>query len=319
MPEAISLNLPSGVQITGALKPGYERVLSAEALEFVAAIARRFEAQRQRLLQVARRAPGRMGRGHAARLLARDEGHPRGRLECRAHPERSARPPRRDHRADRRKMVINALNSGASVFMADFEDAHLAHLEEHHRGPDQPHAMLAGARSTSPRGPEGKRYAHRPTTGDPLVRPRGWHLPEKHVSVDGAADPASLFDFGLYFFHNAQSLLDRGTGPYFYLPKLESHLEARLWNDVFRVRAGAARHPGRHHQGHGADRDDPGRVRDGRDPLRAARALRRPQLRPLGLHLQLHQEVPQPPGLRAARPRPGDDDHAISCAVRRSC
>jgi hypothetical protein len=134
--------------------------------------------------------------------------------------------------------------------------------------------------------PEGKKYALNDLTAVLMVRPRGWHLVEKHVLVDGEPVPASLFDFGLFFFHNARELLARGTGPYFYLPKLESHLEARLWNDVF-VRAQDARRPAdRHDPRDRAHRDHPRRVRDGRDPLRAARALGRPQLRPLGLHLQ---------------------------------
>ena len=112
--------------------------------------------------------------------------------------------------------------------------------------------------------------------------------------VDGAAGLGRRSSTSaLFFFHNARELLARGTGPYFYLPKLESHLEARLWNDVFVLAQAALGHPARHDQGHGADRDDPRRVRDGRDPLRAARALGGPQLRPLGLHLQLHQEVPR--------------------------
>ena len=127
-----------------------------------------------------------------------------------------------------------------------------------------------------------------------MARPRGWHLVEKHMTVDGEHVPGGLFDFGLYFFHNARELLERGHGPYFYLPKMESHLEARLWNDVFQMAQDDARHPARHDQGHRADRDDPGRVRGGRDPLRAAGALGGAELRALGLHLQLHQEVPQP-------------------------
>ena len=102
------------------------------------------------------------------------------------------------------------------------------------------------------------------------MRPRGWHLPEAHVLIDGERAVGGLVDFGLHFFHLAQQLLDNGHGPYYYLPKMESHLEARLWNDVFTLRRGAARHPVRDHPGHGADRDHPGRVRDGGDPLRAA-------------------------------------------------
>ena len=107
--------------------------------------------------------------------------------------------------------------------------------------------------------PEGKRYKLNDKTATLLVRPRGWHLNEKHVLVDGRPMSGSLFDFGLYFFHNAKKLMARGTGPYFYLPKLESHLEARLWNDVFNCRAGRARRAARHHPRHGADRDHPRR------------------------------------------------------------
>ena len=128
-----------------------------------------------------------------------------------------------------------------------------------------------------------------------LVRPRGWHLPERHVLVDGEEVSGSLFDFGLYLFHNGRRLLDKGQRPYLYLPKLESHLEARLWNDVFDFAGGRARPAARLDQGHRPHRDDPGRLRDGGDPLRAARPLGRAQRRPLGLHLQHHQEVPGAP------------------------
>src|SRR5258708_23216534 len=130
-----------------------------------------------------------------------------------------------------RKMVINALNSGAKVFMADFEDANAPTWSNNIQG----HINLRDAvkRTIEYSSPEGKRYVLRDNTAVLMVRPRGWHLLEKHVLLDGKPISASLFDFGLYFFHNARNLLDRGTGPYFYLPKMESHLEARLWNDVF--------------------------------------------------------------------------------------
>jgi malate synthase len=136
-----------------------------------------------------------------------------------------------------RKMVINALNSGARVFMADFEDATSPTWENLIDG----HINLRDAvrRTISFTSPEGKAYRLNDTTATLLVRPRGWHLPEKHVLLDGRPVSGSLFDFGLYFFHNARELLDRGSGPYFYLPKMEGHLEARLWNDVF-VHAQAA-------------------------------------------------------------------------------
>ena len=133
--------------------------------------------------------------------------------------------------------------------------------------------------------------------------------------MDGQVVSGSLFDFALYLYHNATTLKAKGTGPYFYLPKLENHLEARLWNDVFIMAQRELGLPGRHGQGHGADRDHPRRLRDGRDPLRAARPYRRAQLRAVGLHLQLHQEVPQPARFRLARPVARDHDHALPAVV----
>jgi len=130
-----------------------------------------------------------------------------------------------------RKMMINALNSGADVFMSDFEDA----LSPTWSNVVQGHVNLIDAvrRKLAFTSPEGKKYALDEKTATLLVRPRGWHLEEKHLSAGGAPISASLADFGLFFFHNARETLERGTGPYFYLPKIESHLEARLWNDVF--------------------------------------------------------------------------------------
>jgi malate synthase len=130
-----------------------------------------------------------------------------------------------------RKMVINALNSGASVFMADFEDANSPTWTNNIEG--QINLRDAIRRTISFDAPNGKHYELNEKTATLLVRPRGWHLVEKHVSVDDEPMSASLFDFGLYFFHNHEALKAAGTGPYFYLPKMESHLEARLWNDVF--------------------------------------------------------------------------------------
>jgi malate synthase len=130
-----------------------------------------------------------------------------------------------------RKMIINALNSGAKVFMADCEDATSPTWENEVHG--QANLYDAARRKIDFTSPEGKKYALNPVTATMMVRPRGWHLPEKHVLFNGEAISGSLFDFGLYFFHNAKHLLENGSGPYFYLPKLESHLEARLWNDVF--------------------------------------------------------------------------------------
>ena len=130
-----------------------------------------------------------------------------------------------------RKMVINALNSGAKVFMADFEDANTPRWDNNVQG--QLNLRDAIRRRIDYVSPEGKQYRLGEKTAVLFVRPRGWHLPEKHVRVDGAPMSGGIFDFALYFFHNAKELLARGSGPYFYLPKLEGHLEARLWNDIF--------------------------------------------------------------------------------------
>ena len=128
-------------------------------------------------------------------------------------------------------MMINALNSGADVFMADFEDSLSPTWDNVITG--QANLVDAVRRKIEHVSPEGKAYRLNATIATLLVRPRGWHLTEKHVTVDGEPVSASLFDFGLYFFHNARERLERGTGPYFYLPKMQSHKEARLWNDVF--------------------------------------------------------------------------------------
>jgi malate synthase len=129
-----------------------------------------------------------------------------------------------------RKMIINALNSGANVFMADFEDATTPTWQNLIDGQKN---LFDAVRRTITFEQPGKSYALNPQTATLFVRPRGWHLPEKHVVVDGEVAPGALVDFGLFFFHNAKEQLARGVGPFFYLPKMESHLEARLWNDVF--------------------------------------------------------------------------------------
>ncbi|OLC55140.1 MAG: malate synthase A [Chloroflexi bacterium 13_1_40CM_4_68_4] len=131
-----------------------------------------------------------------------------------------------------RKMVVNALNSGASIYMADFEDANTPTWRNLIEG--QHNLTLATLRKIDFTSPEGKAYQLRDKTATLVVRPRGWHLDEKHFLVDGTPIAGALFDFGLYFFHNARRLLDDGTGPYFYLPKLESHREVRLWNEIFK-------------------------------------------------------------------------------------
>jgi malate synthase len=232
MPEAISLNLPSGVQITGALKPGYERVLTAPALEFVAAIARRFEAQRQRLLQARDERQAAWDAGELPGFLPETKAIREGDWKVAPIPDDLL-----DRRVEitgptSRKMVINALNSGASVFMADFEDALSPTWPNVIEGQINLMDYWLGQIGYTEEG-TGKHYAVGPKPAILMVRPRGWHLSEDHITVDGGKVAGAFVDFGLYFFHNAQATLGRGTGPYFYLPKMQSHLEARLWNEVF--------------------------------------------------------------------------------------
>ncbi len=151
-------------------------------------------------------------------------------------------------------MTINALNSGAKVWLADHEDANTPLWDNVVAGPAQPAATRSPARSTSPRR-RARTTSCRDLSTTIVVRPRGWHLPEKHILVDGEQTSGSLVDFALYFFHNGQALLDAGKGPYFYLPKMESHLEARLWNDVFLAAQELLGLPARHDPGDGAHRD----------------------------------------------------------------
>ena len=198
--------------------------------------------------------------------------------------------------------------------MADFEDSNTPTWENCIAGPDQPARRGACAPSRSrTRTARSTSSARRLATL--LVRPARL-APAREALARSMASRCSggIFDFALYFFHNAKPNDRAGQRPVLLPaqagePPRGAPLERHLRDD-----AGRARHPAGHDQGDGADRDDPRRVRDGRDPVRAARPLRRPQLRPLGLHLQLHQEVPQPPGLRAGRPRAGHDDHALHAA-----
>ena len=212
-------------------------------------------------------------------------------------------------------MMINALNSGAKVFMADFEDANSPTWDNVIKG--QVNLQDAVQQTIELVTPD-KTYTLAEETATLVVRPRGWHLPEKHFEVDGEPVSASLFDFGLYVFHNGRETLSRGFGPYYYLPKLESHLEARLWDDVLTASEDVSQVGPRVDQGDRAHRDDHRRVRDGRDPLRAARPHLRSQRRPVGLHLQRRQALPPRSRLRAAGPVAGDHDHPVYEGVYRA-
>jgi malate synthase len=224
--------IAEGVVVRGPISPGYEHILTPEALAFAADLERTFGAERRRLLARRAEVQARLDCGWKPDFLPETR-------DVRESDWEVAEVPRDllDRRIEitgptDRKMVINALNSGANVFMADFEDATTPTWDNLIDG--QRNLYDAVRRTITFDDPRtGRHYALNANPAVLLVRPRGWHLPEAHVLVDGAPMSGALFDFALYFFHNAHALEVRGTGPYFYLPKLESHLEARLWNDVF--------------------------------------------------------------------------------------
>jgi malate synthase len=221
----------TGVTVHGAIEPAYQDVLCKPALEFAAKLARKFETRRQELLGLRRTRQLELDRGTLPRFLPETRHIRESDWTVAPIPQDLL-----DRRVEitgptDRKMVINALNSGASVFMADFEDANAPTWANMVAGQLNLRDAVKGVIAYT--GPDGKRYAVNDRSATLIVRPRGWHMEEKHVLVDGKPISGALFDFALYFFHNAKLLLAKGTGPYFYLPKIESHLEARLWNDVF--------------------------------------------------------------------------------------
>ncbi|GIN87952.1 malate synthase [Heyndrickxia sporothermodurans] len=221
----------AGIEVRGSMKPGYEEILTPKALQFIEQLERHFGPRRKELL---------------AKRNSRQKELDQGKWPCFLPETKPIRmsdwtiAPLPNDLQDRRveitgpvdrKMIINALNSGAKVFMACFEDATSPTWKNMVEG--QINLRDAVSRTISYTGPDGKQYVLKEKPAVLIVRPRGLHLEEKHVVVDGQPISGSLFDFGLYFFHNALRLVQNETGPYFYLPKLESHLEARLWNDIF--------------------------------------------------------------------------------------
>src|SRR5215831_2747978 len=208
-----------------------EVVLTPEALKFVEGLHLRFNPKREELLRARAHRQAELESGKLYRFLPETESIRRSDWRVAATPDDLQKRWVEITGPVERKMMINALNSGANVFMADFEDALSPTWSNVVEG--QANLIQAVRRTLTFTSPEGKRYQLNPTIATLLVRPRGWHLTERHVTVDGEAISASLFDFGLYFFHNVRELIARKTGPYFYLPKIESHLEARLWNEVF--------------------------------------------------------------------------------------
>ena len=206
-------------------------ILTPEAAEFLTLLARRFESRRQELLSRRQTRQREIDGGKMPAFLTETENIRKADWKVAPIPKDLL-----DRRVEitgpvDRKMIINALNSGASVFMADFEDSNSPTWQNNVEGQLNLRDAVKGTIEFV--SPEGKRYQLSATPATLMVRPRGWHLQERHFLVDGKPISASLFDFGLYLFHNAENLLAKGTAPYFYLPKLESHLEARLWNDVF--------------------------------------------------------------------------------------
>jgi malate synthase len=226
-----TLNLPAGLEVLGPVDSEQAAILSHDALEFFVQLHRAFNPRRLQLLQERRLRQEALNRGERPHFLSETKAVREGTWNVSPVPQDL-----QDRRVEitgpvDRKMVINALNSGASCYMADFEDAHSPTWSATLDGQVNVRDAVSGSLEYT--SPEGKQYRLNAKVATLLVRPRGWHLPEKHVLVDGEHASASLFDFALYFFHNVRTRLAQGKGTYFYLPKLEHHLEARLWNEVF--------------------------------------------------------------------------------------
>jgi malate synthase len=225
------LKLPAGMAITGRVTPEYAEILSPEALELVAQLHRAFNTRRHDLLARRHARQAELDAGKLPDFLPETAEVRAGDWKIASFPAQLS-----DRRVEitgpvERKMIINALNSGAKVFMADFEDANTPNWDNQVSG--QINLRDALRRTIDFTSPEGKAYALNAETALLFVRPRGWHLDEKHVTVDGEPVSGGIFDFALYLFHNGHKAIEVQGGPYFYLPKLESHLEARLWNEIF--------------------------------------------------------------------------------------
>jgi len=226
----MTIATPAGLEISAEIKPGYEEILTPEALALVAKLTRAFEPRRQELLSARTERARRLDAGERPDFLP-ETAHIRDgdwtiapipkALECRRVEITGP---------VERKMVINALNSGADSYMTDFEDSNTPNWDNQITGQIN---MRDAVRRTISLEQNGKTYQLNEKVATLVVRPRGWHLDEKHVLVDGKRVSGGIFDFALFMFHNAKEQLARGAGPYFYLPKMESHLEARLWNDIF--------------------------------------------------------------------------------------
>jgi malate synthase len=227
----MSLPLPQGVAISATITPEFASILTPQALELVAALHRQFEGRRRDLMAQRIKRQAELDAGRLPDFLPET-------ASIRAADWKIAPLPQDllDRRAEitgpvERKMMINALNSGAKSFMADFEDSNCPSWENQVQG--QINVRDAYRKTISFKSPEGKAYSLNPQVATLILRPRGWHLMEKHLTVDGSPVSGALFDFALSFFHNIAYLTANGSATYYYLPKIENHLEARLWNEVF--------------------------------------------------------------------------------------
>ncbi len=224
------MSLPQGIEIKAPLKPGFEKILTPEALALVAKLHREFNGRRHELLAKRAERVKRLDAGEKPDFLAETRKIREGDWKIAPVPK--------DLQCRRveitgpveRKMIINALNSGADAYMTDFEDSNAPNWDNQITGQIN---LIDAIRRTISLEQGDKSYSLNDKVATLVVRPRGWHLDEKHVLVDGKRVSGGIFDFALFMFHNAKELLARGSGPYFYLPKMESHLEARLWNDIF--------------------------------------------------------------------------------------
>lgn len=223
--------MASGIEISAPMSAEFREILTPDALSLVAHLHRAFNPRRKELLERRVKVQADLDAGKNPDFLSET-------IAVRQGDWRVAPVPAdlRDRRVEitgpvDRKMVINALNCGAKMYMADFEDSHSPTWDATIQGQINLRDAIRGTIEYT--SPEGKSYKLGAKTATLLVRPRGWHLDEKHVRVDGELVSGGIFDFALFFFHNAKALLAKGSGPYFYLPKLESHLEARLWNEIF--------------------------------------------------------------------------------------
>src|SRR5205814_1945755 len=233
MAKASRSPLPAGVEVLGEITPALSEILTPEALAFVAKLQRQFGTRRKQCLEHRQERQRRLHQGEGLDFLPDTKQIREGDWKCAPIPSDI-----QDRRVEitgptDRKMVINALNSGAKIFMADFEDANAPTWRNMVEGQINLRDAIRGTINFT--NPEGKEYKLNEQVAVLMPRPRGWHLVEKHVLIDGEPVAGGFFDFGLFFYQDAQELIARGSGPYFYMPKMKSHREARIWNDVFQL------------------------------------------------------------------------------------